>query len=94
MIQIDAAINPGNSGGPAFGETGGVVGVAFLKSTGNSMDNVGWIIPVPVVKTFLAQVWIILCSNRCFAILHAAELKLHTRAFNLPLLSLGTGGKT
>ena len=29
--------------------------VAFLKSSGNTMDNVGYIIPVPVVKTFLAQ---------------------------------------
>jgi S1-C subfamily serine protease len=55
VIQIDAAINPGNSGGPAFSNTGEVVGVAFLKSAGGSTDNVGWIIPVPVVKTFLAQ---------------------------------------
>ena len=55
VIQIDAAINPGNSGGPAFSNNGEVVGVAFLKSSGGSTDNVGWIIPVPVVKTFLAQ---------------------------------------
>ena len=55
VIQIDAAINPGNSGGPAFSNAGEVVGVAFLKSSGSSTDNVGWIIPVPVVKTFLSQ---------------------------------------
>ena len=32
-----------------------MVGVAFLKSSGGNIDNVGWIIPVPVVNTFLAQ---------------------------------------
>jgi S1-C subfamily serine protease len=55
VIQIDAAINPGNSGGPAFSDAEEVVGVAFLKSAAGNTDNVGWIIPIPVVKTFLVQ---------------------------------------
>lgn len=54
-IQIDAAINPGNSGGPAFADLskGLVAGVTFSKIS--SADNIGYIIPVPVVKHFLTE---------------------------------------
>ena len=49
-IQIDAAINPGNSGGPALrGDV--VVGVAFQNLP--HADNIGYIIPLPVVRRFL-----------------------------------------
>ncbi|KAH7685121.1 Peptidase Do protein [Dioscorea alata] len=49
-IQIDAAINPGNSGGPAImGDR--VAGVAFQNLSG--ADNIGYIIPVPIIKHFL-----------------------------------------
>ncbi|XP_058215562.1 protease Do-like 10, mitochondrial [Rhododendron vialii] len=52
-IQIDAAINPGNSGGPAIrGDK--VAGVAFQNLSG--AENIGYIIPVPVIKHFLAGV--------------------------------------
>ncbi|KZV44384.1 protease Do-like 10, mitochondrial-like [Dorcoceras hygrometricum] len=52
-IQIDAAINPGNSGGPAImGDK--VVGVAFQNLSG--AENIGYIIPVPVIKHFIAGV--------------------------------------
>ena len=50
-VQIDAAINPGNSGGPVFDTTGALVGVAFSGMT--SANNIGYIIPLPVVHTFL-----------------------------------------
>lgn len=49
-IQIDAAINAGNSGGPAF-KDGKVVGVAF--ETLQNAENIGYIIPIPVVEQFL-----------------------------------------
>ena len=55
VIQIDAAINPGNSGGPAFSDAEEVVGVAFLKNASGNTDNVGWIIPIPVLQTFISQ---------------------------------------
>ncbi|XP_076903638.1 protease Do-like 10, mitochondrial [Bidens hawaiensis] len=49
-IQIDAAINPGNSGGPAImGDK--VAGVAFQNLSG--AENIGYIIPVPVIKHFV-----------------------------------------
>ena len=51
-VQTDAAINPGNSGGPVI-QNGKVVGVAFQ---GNSnLENMGFFIPVQVVKHFLTD---------------------------------------
>ncbi len=54
-IQIDAAINPGNSGGPVLQE-GKVVGVAFQGYSGDVAQNVGYMIPTPVIKHFLKDV--------------------------------------
>ncbi len=54
-IQVDAAINPGNSGGPVMQE-GRVVGVAFQGFSGRVAQNVGYMIPVPVIKRFLKDV--------------------------------------
>ncbi|TVU01073.1 hypothetical protein EJB05_53484 [Eragrostis curvula] len=52
-IQIDAAINPGNSGGPAImGDK--VAGVAFQNLSG--AENIGYIIPVPIIKRFISGV--------------------------------------
>ncbi|GAB4835326.1 Protease Do-like 10, mitochondrial [Ancistrocladus abbreviatus] len=52
-IQIDAAINPGNSGGPAI-MGNKVAGVAFQNLSG--AENIGYIIPVPVIKHFMSGV--------------------------------------
>ncbi len=54
-IQIDAAINPGNSGGPVL-QNGKVVGVAFQGFSGDVAQNVGYMIPTPVVRRFLRDV--------------------------------------
>ncbi len=54
-IQVDAAINPGNSGGPVLQE-GKVVGVAFQGFSGRVAQNVGYMIPVPVIKRFLKDI--------------------------------------
>jgi len=54
-IQIDAAINPGNSGGPVLQE-GKVVGVAFQGFSGDVAQNVGYMIPTPVIRRFLADI--------------------------------------
>ncbi|KAL9281853.1 putative peptidase Do [Arabidopsis thaliana] len=52
-IQTDAAMNPGNSGGPVcIGNK--VVGVAF-QTLGHS-NNIGCLIPAPVVKHFITGV--------------------------------------
>ena len=54
-IQIDAAINPGNSGGPVM-QNGKVVGVAFQGYSGDIAQNVGYMIPTPVIQRFLKDV--------------------------------------
>jgi S1-C subfamily serine protease len=54
-IQIDAAINPGNSGGPVM-QLGRVVGVAFQGFSGDVAQNVGYMIPTPVIRHFLKDV--------------------------------------
>jgi len=53
VIQVDAAINPGNSGGPAI-YNGKVIGVAFQIL--RSGENLGYLIPPPVIKKFLKDV--------------------------------------
>jgi S1-C subfamily serine protease len=52
VVQTDAAINPGNSGGPVV-QDGKVVGVAFQGFPG--AENMGFFIPVPIVRHFLAN---------------------------------------
>jgi S1-C subfamily serine protease len=54
-VQIDAAINPGNSGGPVI-QNNLIVGVAFQGFNGMVAQNVGYMIPVPVVERFLQDV--------------------------------------
>jgi S1-C subfamily serine protease len=54
-IQIDAAINPGNSGGPVI-QNRAVVGVAFQGYGGNIAQNVGYMIPPPVISRFLKDI--------------------------------------
>lgn len=51
-MQIDAAINPGNSGGPVFDFQNRVVGVAFAGI--DAADNIGYVIPYPVIEKFLS----------------------------------------
>ncbi len=53
VLQVDAAINPGNSGGPVM-FNGKVVGLAFQGLTRG--DNIGYAIPVPVIRHFLTDI--------------------------------------
>ena len=54
-IQTSAAINPGNSGGPVL-QDAKVVGVAFQGYSGDVAQNVGYMIPVPVIQRFLKDI--------------------------------------
>ncbi len=51
-IQVDAAINPGNSGGPAL-VNNKVVGIVMQAR--NREENIGYMIPVTILKRFLAD---------------------------------------
>ncbi len=54
-IQTSAAINPGNSGGPVL-QDGKVVGVAFQGFRADVAQNVGYMIPIPVLQRFLKDI--------------------------------------
>jgi len=53
LVQIDAPINSGNSGGPAITDST-VVGLAVQSL--DDAENVGYIIPAPVISHFLEDV--------------------------------------
>ena len=53
VIQTDAAINPGNSGGPLLNSSGQVVGISVAVAS--DAQNIGFAIPVNVVKTALEE---------------------------------------
>ena len=46
VIQIDAAVNPGNSGGPLLNVAGQVIGVISMKLVENSIEGMGFAIPI------------------------------------------------
>ncbi|KAI4352701.1 hypothetical protein L6164_006925 [Bauhinia variegata] len=52
-LQIDAAINSGNSGGPAFNDRGKCVGIAFQSLKHEDVENIGYVIPTPVIQHFI-----------------------------------------
>ncbi|XP_020597121.1 protease Do-like 9 [Phalaenopsis equestris] len=52
-LQIDAAINSGNSGGPALNDKGKCVGIAFQSLKHEDVENIGYVIPTPVILHFI-----------------------------------------
>ena len=46
VIQTNAAVNPGNSGGPLVNAKGEVIGVISLKLVENSVEGMGFAIPI------------------------------------------------
>lgn len=53
--QIDAPINSGNSGGPVV-VNNKLVGVAFQGLYGPTTENIGYMVPAPVIKHFLRDI--------------------------------------
>ena len=52
-VQIDAAINAGNSGGPTFNDKGQCVGISFQSLKHEDAENIGYVIPNPVITHFI-----------------------------------------
>ncbi len=49
-LQTDSAINPGNSGGPLLNADGKVIGMNSMKIADTEADNMGFAIPINMVK--------------------------------------------
>lgn len=55
LIQIDAAVNHGNSGGGLFDVNGSLIGIVNAKSTGESVEGIGFAIPISTVMDVCNQ---------------------------------------
>ncbi len=59
LLQTDAAINPGNSGGGLFDSNGDLVGIVVAKSmqtsSGETVESIGYAIPIDNVKNILGD---------------------------------------
>lgn len=53
--QIDASVNQGSSGGPVV-QNDKIVGIALQTAVGNQIENIGYIVPVPVIEHFLEDI--------------------------------------
>ncbi len=51
LIQTSASINPGNSGGGLFDQYGNLIGIVVAKSSGVSIEGLGFAIPVDKAKS-------------------------------------------
>ena len=43
------------AGGPVFNEVGECVGIAFQSLAGSDAENIGYVIPTPVIQHFLTD---------------------------------------
>lgn len=95
LMQTNAAVNPGNSGGGLFNMYGELIGIVNAKSTGDSVEGIGFAIPVSdaivVYKQLYSQGYV---SGRPYLGLYFEEttngLKILSYDYNSEL----TGGQT
>lgn len=55
LIQTDAAINPGNSGGALVNASGEVIGINSSKLIGETVEGVGYAIPISDVSDLIQE---------------------------------------
>lgn len=55
VIQTNAAVNPGNSGGPLFNASGEVIGVISMKLVENSIEGMGFAIPIEYAMSHVSK---------------------------------------
>lgn len=59
LLQTDTAINKGNSGGGLFNNNGELIGIVNAKSSGTSVEGLGFAIPIdtakPVIESLISN---------------------------------------
>lgn len=55
LLQTTAAVNSGNSGGGLFDVNGSLIGIVNAKSTGDSVEGLGFAIPIETVMDICTQ---------------------------------------
>lgn len=59
LLQTDTAINKGNSGGGLFNSNGDLIGIVNAKSSGTSVEGLGFAIPIdtakPVIESLISN---------------------------------------
>ncbi len=59
LLQTNAAVSPGNSGGGLFNSKGELIGIVNAKSTGESVEGLGFAIPIntakPIIESLIAN---------------------------------------
>ena len=55
VLQTDAAVNPGNSGGPFVNIKGEVIGIISMKIVDNSIEGMGFAIPIEDVMAHIEE---------------------------------------
>lgn len=55
LLQTNAAVSPGNSGGGLFNSKGELIGIVNAKSSGSSIEGLGFAIPVNTAKPIITD---------------------------------------
>ena len=56
LLQTNAAVSPGNSGGGLFNSNGELIGIVNAKSSGSSIEGLGFAIPVNTAKPIIKDI--------------------------------------
>lgn len=79
VMRTSAAINAGNSGGGLYNADGELVGIVNAKSIQEEVDNMGYALPISMVKNLLHNIYDCATSNELkFQGAYAAKLGITT----------------